>query len=119
VRALLLAAALLLVPATAGAQWLDPDRRWNGDQWQHAAAGAVLDITFRLPLVAPGWRTRPERRLLLVLGTSIVFEALQVHESAKAGWLGEEGGGFGLLDILATMMGALSVEIVTHIVWRK
>jgi hypothetical protein len=113
VRALLLAAALLLVPATAGAQWLDSDRHWNGDQWQHAAAGVALDIAFRAPLVAPGWRLRPERRLLMVFGAAVLFEAYQVLESHRAGWLGNEGAGFGLLDILATMMGAVTMEIVT------
>ena len=113
-KALLLAAALLAAPVTLSGQWLDSDRRWNADQWQHFAAGAILDVGLRgLPVIAPEWRRSPAKRLALVGGLAVVFEAYQVYESNAAGWLGNEGAGFGLLDLLATMCGALSAEILT------
>ena len=112
----LLVAALLVAPVHLSGQWLDPDRTWDRDQWQHFAVGASLDVGLRyLPVIAPEWRRRPELRLALIGGLAVAYEAYMVTEHKKAGWLGQEGAGFGLLDLLATMMGALSAELVTHL----
>ena len=118
-KATLLAAVLLAAPVTLSGQWLDRDRTWDADQWQHFAAGAILDVGLRgLPVIAPRWRRKPELRLALVGGLAVVFEAYQVYESNAAGWLGNEGAGFGLLDLLATMCGALSAEILTSVLGK-
>lgn len=113
-KALWLSLALLTAPVAMQGQWLDPDRHWDKDQWHHFAAGAILDVGLRgVPVIAPEWRQKPELRLALIGGLAVIFEAYQVYESKQAGWLGKEGGGFGLLDLAATMMGAMSAEFLT------
>lgn len=113
-RAFWLSLVLLAAPVALSGQWLDKDRVWDADQWQHFAAGAVLDVGLRgLPVIAPDWRRSPAKRLALVGGLAVIFEVYQVYESSAAGWLGNEGAGFGLLDLLATMCGALSAELLT------
>lgn len=118
-RAFWLSLALLIAPVHLSGQWLDPDRHWNGDQWQHFAAGAVLDVVVRgVPVLAPDWRRSPAKRLVLVGGVAVIFEAYQVYESHAAGWIGNEGAGFGLLDLLATLMGAMSAELLLYTLER-
>lgn len=112
-RAALVLAMGLVVSVPAQAQWLDPDRRWNADQWQHAALGAALDVIVRGPWVTKSWRDTWAKRFAwsMALGC-VALETYQVYESAQRGWLGQEGGGFGLLDCAAVAMGALAMEIV-------
>jgi len=96
-------------------QYLDPDVKWDKDQWEHMLAGAVTDILVRGPYINKSWRDTATKRLALVLALSIIYEAYQAKRDEEIGWLGSPGGGFGLLDIAANLAGAASLEILFHI----
>jgi hypothetical protein len=109
-----LAAATLLAgspvaPLAAQSPW-DPDVTWDADQWHHAAAGATLDVVMRGPWITRSWRNRVAGRLVLVAVVGASYEVLQLYEARQTGRLGQEGYGFGPLDLAADMAGALTVE---------
>lgn len=111
-KKLLILLFLLFVPSIASSQWLDPDRNWNKDQWEHFAAGTVLDVAVRGPWIAENFRNKSWKRVLLVTAVGVAYESLQLYETSNNGTVGKEGYGFGLLDLGAGILGAVALEYI-------
>lgn len=88
----------------------DPDWVWNADQWQHMAAGAALVVLMRGPYITESWRESFWGRVGLVAVIGAAYEGLQLFEASQTGMLGQPGYGFGPLDLIADVAGALVVE---------
>lgn len=117
VRALLAPLVVLIVPHTPlSAQHIDPDHQWDSDQWQHAASGAAVDLSLRGPWLAPSWQ-RWYTRVAITAAIGIGYEAAQTVSNRRDGLEGT-GYGFGVLDIVADVAGALAAEAATALLGR-
>lgn len=74
------AAALVAVLSGGVAAALVAQRapaRWDGDQWQHVAAGAAVALAVRGPWIAPAWRDAWWKRGVWQLMLGGVWELAQ------------------------------------------
>jgi len=114
VRALLTPLVVVFVfAATLAGQRIDPDRQWDSDQWQHVASGAAVDRSLRGPWLAPSWQ-RWYTRVAITAAIGIGYEAAQTVSNRRDGLEGT-GYGFGVLDIVADVAGALAAEAATSL----
>lgn len=103
----ILIGALFLASPAAAQQW-DPDRCLTcKDSWQHAAAGAGIDVAAQILLP----RSRTWQRLAIVGTIAIAYELGQESTSRSAGVHGP-GYGLGPKDLLMGLAGAAAVEFV-------
>lgn len=109
-----LLALMLLLPAVASAQLLDPDRCWScRDTYYHAAAGAGIDVAVRTGIIAKSWRSSPVRRVALVALVGAAYEGVETFSAWENHQLGHRGYGFGLKDLACDVGGAVVVELGT------
>lgn len=112
-RAWLLASIFLATGSAASAQWLDPDRCVTcPDKVQHFAGGVGLDLLARGPWVSKPFRDRAWKRVAVTAVVAASWEMLEALDARREHKAGRPGYGFGPLDFVSTVAGAVAVELL-------